>query len=98
MKSIVVTEDQLLLVKELDELRHQAKALDKRADEIRGALLEVLDAEGAQRGLTAAGIPAVVLGEQSRRQVNPRRLEALYPDVFVDVVETKIVRTLTVTL
>jgi hypothetical protein len=78
----------MLLVKELAEIRAKTSALKKRSDEIRDELLAVLTELDATRAITASGDPAIHVTSIQTTRVNRKKLEARYPDVFSDVVET----------
>jgi len=78
---------ELDLVHELEEIRSQVKGLKARESEIRDEILGLMN--DTSRGLTAAGSQIVTVQVQHRRSVNSAKLEALFPDVYAQVVEEK---------
>lgn len=78
---IQLDDDMTDAVEELIEARSTAKAAKVREKEARTKLLEVLHAKQASQGLTASG-QGVKLSVQYRAGVDPKKLEALYPEVF----------------
>jgi hypothetical protein len=83
-----ISDQAMLLVKELAEIRSTSSALKKRGDEIRDELLAELTELDATRAITASGDPAIHVTSIQTTRVNRKKLEARYPDVFADVVET----------
>lgn len=86
-ETYVLTDEELKLVNELDEVRTQQKGLKARESELRSKILGALGEK--TRGLTAAGSQVVNVTVQHRRTVNSQKLEALFPDVYAEVVEEK---------
>lgn len=78
---------ELELVQELEEIRSQVKGLKTRESEIREEILGMMN--DTSRGLTAAGSQIVTIQIQHRRTVNSAKLEALFPDVYAQVIEEK---------
>jgi hypothetical protein len=78
---------ELELVNELESVRAELKELKTRETALRAEILGILN--GESRGLTAAGSQVVNIRIQHRRAVNSSKLEALYPEVYADVVEEK---------
>lgn len=85
-----------LLAQELGAIRDEQKVLKAQESKIRDELLARLN--GAPRALTADGREAVTATVSSRRTVNRKRLEAMYPDVFDAVVDETEVVTVKITL
>jgi hypothetical protein len=86
---VYLTDEELELVTRLivarDE-KHQAEAEEKK---VREELLAALRSRQAVRGLTASGVAAVEIQTQHRRTVSRPKLEALHPEIFLEVVEDK---------
>lgn len=80
---------ELDLIQELDEVRTQMKKMKARERELRDEVLAVLDRQNAEQGLTASGSQLCKVTVQHRRSVNSSKLEALYPAIYLDVVEEK---------
>lgn len=78
---------ELELVHELEDIRSQVKGLKARESEIREEILALLN--DTNRGITAAGSQVVSVQVQHRRTVNSAKLEALYPDVYAQVIDEK---------
>jgi predicted phage-related endonuclease len=88
--SHVLTDDQMELVAQLLMVRDDRKQAEKEEKELREKLLAQMGE--ATVGLTASGMAVVEIQIQHRRNVNRAKLEAMYPEVFADVVEPSEVR------
>lgn len=85
---VSIDDKKMALISELADIRQKTSSLKKRGDEIRDELLSVLSDNGATRAVTASGNPAIHVTTVQTTRINRKRLEAKYPDVFADVVET----------
>lgn len=85
--SYIFKEPELSLVHELEEIRSQVKDLKARESEIRSEILGMMN--NSSHGLTAAGSQVITVQVQHRRTVNSTKLEALFPDVYAQVIEEK---------
>lgn len=85
---VSIDDQKMALIEELAGIRSKTSALKKRGDEIRDELLSILDSSNATRAVTAAGNPAIHVTTIQTTRINRKKLEAKYPDVFADVVET----------
>lgn len=83
----VLNDNQVELVRELVQVRQAKNKLAKREGQIREQLIDVLMASGETVGMTASGEQVLEIEEQPRTQVNRKRLQALHPSVFDDVIE-----------
>jgi hypothetical protein len=83
-------------VKRLRELRDQSSAIRREETVLRERLLDALGDD--TEAITAGGAPALSIHAQVRRQVNAKRLEALHPEVYEEVVEEKTVTVMKVDL
>ena len=83
---------ELELVEELAEVRDVMKGLKTQESGLRTQILDLLS--GAERGLTASGSQIASVQVQHRRSVNAAKLEALFPEVYEQVVEEKTVTVL----
>jgi inorganic pyrophosphatase/exopolyphosphatase len=88
---VYLSDHDLELVTRLLVARDEKRRAEQEEKEVRDELLATLKERQASRGLTAAGISAVEIQTQHRRTVSRPKLEALYPEVFKDVVEEKVV-------
>jgi hypothetical protein len=50
-------------------------------------VLQAVQGQGAQAGITASGAPLVRIVQSTRRSVDGKKLEALYPDVYNEVMK-----------
>jgi antitoxin (DNA-binding transcriptional repressor) of toxin-antitoxin stability system len=73
-----------MLLDELAYLRETRKQLEEREAQVRQEVLDLL--AGRPTALTADGRPAARAVPTVRRNVDRQRLEAVYPDVFQDVI------------
>jgi hypothetical protein len=89
---LLLNDDQMELVAQLLMVREDRKQAEKEEKELREKLLAQMDAAEAVRGLSASGVVVVEIQIQHRRNVNRAKLEAMYPEVFADVVEDSEVR------
>lgn len=96
MADVTLSDDGISRAHELRDVRRQMAELKKIEDGLRKSLIEELG-ESA-RALTGSGMPAVHIETQIRRGVNKDRLEAMFPEVFSQVMEEKEVRVLKVDL
>lgn len=80
---VVLTDEELEAVAELRHLRVERKDIEERERVLRNEILQRLGV--AARALTADGRPAAIKRTQVRRNVDRKKLEAEYPDVFDDV-------------
>jgi predicted phage-related endonuclease len=90
--AIILSDDLLELVAQLLMVRSDRKQAEEEEKELRTKLLEQMDAAQATRGLTAAGMAVVEVQTQHRRNVNRAKLEAMFPEVFAEVIEDAEVR------
>lgn len=92
----ILSEDIIESVRRLQEIRAERARLEREGDQLRDLILNVLGED--DKGLTASGAPAVHVQVQNRRGVNRDRLEAMWPEIFEQVVEETEVRVLKITL
>lgn len=90
--TVILTEDETAMVAELRRVRSAKKDLEAREKELRAAILQRVGE--ADRALTASGEPAVRLRRRIRRTVNSAQLEALYPEIYDEVMTESEVVTL----
>ncbi len=81
------------VVETLRSAREAKAAATKEEKEARGILMALLHNAGAQQGLTASG-QGVKISTQERTSISRDKLEAIYPEVYDKVVETKEVEVL----
>jgi hypothetical protein len=93
---IVVSDELVAAARRLAELRAAAAQIEREEKQIRGLIMEVLGED--DRGITSSGAPVVHVQIQNRRGVNRDKLEAMYPEIFVEVVEETVVRVLKIDL
>jgi hypothetical protein len=82
-------EDLVFDLREAREARHDAEFRERTARE---SILTLLN--GESRGLTASGDVAVTVVTYQRTNVNSKKLQALYPDVYDDVIDETTVQRL----
>lgn len=80
---ITLTEEEMEAVDELRHLRSERADIADREKVLRAEILQRLG--DADRAMTASGAPAVKLRRQVRRSVDGKALEALYPDIYAEV-------------
>lgn len=80
---VVLTDEELEAIAELRHLRVERKDIEDREKVLRNEILQRIGT--ASRALTADGRPAAIKRTQIRRNVDRKKLEAEYPDVFDDV-------------
>jgi transcriptional regulator with XRE-family HTH domain len=77
-------------VAELRHIRSEMSTLRGRESDVRAEILQALG--DSQQGLTGSGEPVVKIRLQHRRNVNAKQLEALYPDVYDEVMSETVVK------
>lgn len=87
MTDTVLPDEIIAAAMELKEVRAQEAVLKRRDEDLRDQIIKAL--EGTTTGLTASGAKAVHTITQHRRGVNTAKLEALFPEVFNQVMEEK---------
>ena len=93
---IVVSDELVAAASRLQELRTAAAQIEREERQVRGLIMEALGDD--VEGITASGARVVHVQIQNRRGVNRDKLEAMYPDVFAEVVEETAVRVLKIDL
>ena len=86
--TIVLNQNLEAFVMELADARAAKKAATDRETAARTVLVEALHEQAASVGMTASG-GGVKIQIQSRKSVNAKKLEALYPEVYAEVTDTK---------
>lgn len=81
------------VLEELADARALKKVAEDREKVARNLLLQVLTSAGATRGITASGA-GVTLAVTTRNTVSSKKLQAMYPEVYEDVVTSNAVTTL----
>lgn len=84
-----LSDEQLQKVCELRNKREEISLLQKDVDVLRAELLDMLEDASTDSALTASGAAAMHVTAQIRRGVNSSKLEAMYPDVYEEVMEEK---------
>jgi RNA-binding protein YlmH len=92
----VLPDDVIAAAKELESLRHQTSVLRRREETLRTKILQALD--GDEKGLTASGVAVVHVQVQTRRKVSSAKLEALYPEIYDQVMSESTVKVLKIDL
>jgi hypothetical protein len=70
----------------LGELRATRRGIEAEEESIRKAIIDHLESTGASQVFTASGQVAATLRISVRSSINRAKLEALYPEVFAQVV------------
>lgn len=86
--TITLTDDEIEEAAALARLRTEQAKLKRESDAIRGRLLAKLRNAKAVRAVDSGGKPIVRLRVQHPERVNAHKLEALYPDVYREVIGT----------
>lgn len=81
----------LSLIEELREVRGQIKALKSREDKIRKSLLSHF--VGVNEVIAASGNPILMIDRSDRSWLNSDRVQALYPDVWLECQRSALVQT-----
>lgn len=90
---VTISDSDLSLAEQLQEARKNRGDWEKIEKGLRDQLLATMTAQGADRALTASGAPAFHLSRSARNTVDSKKLEALYPQVYEDVVKvTEVVK------
>jgi hypothetical protein len=90
----VLDNDEVELVKRLAEARQNRGDWEKIEKTLRTQILQVIQGQGAQAGITASGAPLVRISTSTRRTVDAKKLEALYPEVYDEVMKESTVEKL----
>ena len=78
--------DIVMLSNRLGHLRAARRELEAEEETIRHAIIDHLEAAGESQVFTASGQVAATLRISVRSGINRSKLEALYPEVFANVV------------
>lgn len=79
---------------ELEDAKAAKSEAAEREKKARDILVEALKSQGADKGLTASG--GVSLTVTTRQSVNGKKLEAMYPEVYAEVLSVSDIETLRV--
>jgi hypothetical protein len=82
------------LTTRLASLRQAKREIESEEAGIRKQLLAHFDTTGEHQVFTASGQVAATLRESVRTSINRAKLEALYPEVFAEVITATRVRTI----
>jgi len=89
---VVLTEEDTTVFRQLAEARKHRGEWEKIEETLRKRALQILKGDGTSLvGITASGEPAAHIDVSSRRTVDSKKLEALYPDVYNAVVKETII-------
>lgn len=80
----VFTDEVIEATRQLAETRQAVAMLKKQEEALRAQIIQALGDD--DKGFTAAGVVVVHLAEQHRRNVSKPKLQALYPEIFDEVV------------
>lgn len=87
MEQIIIDDDNFdfaTLVEELKDARAAKAEAEKREKQVREKLIGILSQRGATQAITASG-EGVYIQQQQRHSVNGKKLEAMYPDIYQEV-------------
>ena len=76
------------IVRQLAEVRVRKRALSEQEDSLRSEIILQMEKRQATVGLTAAGSQSVSIVTQPRTKLNTKKLEAMYPDIYAELIET----------
>lgn len=85
MITLDFTDELAEYVEELEDARAAKKRASDREQKARGVLVAALKEAGAEKGLTASG-SGVQLQIQFRKTVSGKKLEAMFPEIYEQVV------------
>ena len=80
----VLNDDEADLVRRLAEARQHRGEWEKVEKALRTEVMQIVQGQGAQAAITASGAPLVRISTSTRRTVDSKKLEALYPEVYDD--------------
>jgi predicted phage-related endonuclease len=80
------------LTDRLSALRKVKRDIEAEEESVRKQLLDHFDATGEHQVFTASGQVAATLRESVRTSINRAKLEAVYPEVYADVITASRVR------
>ena len=83
----VLNDDEADLVRRLAEARQHRGEWEKVEKALRTEVMQIVQGQGAQAAITASGAPLVRISTSTRRTVDSKKLEALYPEVYDDVMK-----------
>ena len=87
MEQIIIDDDNFdfaTLVEELKDARAAKAEAEKREKQVREKLIGILSQRGATQAITASG-EGVYIQQQQRHSVNGKKLEAMHPDIYQEV-------------
>lgn len=86
--AVTLNDEQLQLLRDLAAVRRERNDLKKREDALRASLLDVLTRNNSTDAITAGGKPAMRISSSPSSGVDKKKLEAMYPDVYAQVLTT----------
>jgi non-ribosomal peptide synthetase component E (peptide arylation enzyme) len=87
-EEVSITDEQAEVLKQLGEARLHKGEWEKVEKSLRAQALQIIKGNGdGLVAITASGAPAARIVTQSRRTVDSKKLEALYPDIYAEVVK-----------
>jgi hypothetical protein len=94
----VLTDEEGELIRRLAEARSARSQWEKEEKALRGQVITALRGHNASRAMLASGAPAAHITKTVRHSVDSKKLQALYPDVYADVIRETEVETLNIDL
>ncbi len=94
MDYVTLTPELTEMVEDLSDVREQMKSLRGTEKELRDTLLATLDDAQATHGMTASGVQVVTVRKSHRTSVDKTKLEAIFPDVYTEVMKESTTTTL----
>ncbi len=86
--AVTLNDEQVDLLKQLAATRREKNALAKKEEALRAALIDVLNSNSTSEAITASGKPAMKISTSPSSGINKTKLEAMYPDVYQQVLTT----------
>lgn len=83
-----ITDEQADILRQLGEARLHKGEWEKIEKTLRSQALQIIKGDGdGLVAITASGAPVARINVSSRRTVDAKKLEALYPDIYEEVVK-----------